>query len=256
MTTPLQRLQARKSEFKKKQESFNRPKPNWFKVAPGKSVRIQFLQELDKASPGYNGSYGTSPVDPDYDIGLFYHAVERQAHGEKGFLSRALDTMESEGRDFAQEMLEKNPHEKGWRRQENFYISVAVDRGDDKPVVEILSKNAHNEFVDEIVDFFYEDPDNQRLTGRTFIIKKGGQKNSPLTIREDTKTDMDVSGLVPYDLARDAVRRVSYDDQREYYMKNYTPEAPEDDTFGVRDSKEKAVFASSNTNDNDEDDWS
>lgn len=253
MTSPLQRLQARKSEYKKRQENFNRPKPTWFKVEPGKSVRLQFLQELEDTSPGFNGSYGTSPIDENYNIGLFFHAVERQAHGPNGFLSRALDTMESEGRDFAQEMYEKNPHEKGWKRQENFYITVAVDRGGVKPSVEILSKNAFSDLVDDIVAFYYEDSENQRLTGRTFIIKKGGQKNSPLTIREDTKTTMDVSGLVPYDLARDAVRRVSYEDQREYYMKNYDADEAEDNTFDV---KETVRVGSSNVDDNDEDDWS
>jgi hypothetical protein len=245
----LAKLKAKKEAFNKRQEQFNRPKPNWFKINPSETLNIQFLQELDETSSGFNGSYGVSPADEKYNIGLFYMATEHEAPGDKGFLSRAVDTMETEGRDFAQEMFEKTG-EKEWRARDNFYISVAVDRGGPKPVVEILSRNANNPLVDEIVDFFYEDEDNPHLTGRTFKIKKGNMKNSPFTIREDHKTTMDVSGLVPYDLARDAVRRVSYEEQKEYYLRNYTPTVKDDSADEAQTS-----FESPNVEPDPETDW-
>jgi len=239
-TNPLLKLKARKDEYKRRQEDFNRPKPNWFKLKPGESVYIQFLQELEPDSPGFNGSYGVSPVDENYNIGTFYYAVEHEAPGPNGFLSRALDTMETEGRDFAQEMFEKTG-EIGWKKRENFYITVAAQRDPNgKPVVEILSRNIHNDLVDAITDYYYEDPDNQRITGRTFKIKKGGQKNSPLTISEAPKVEMDVSGLVPYDLARDAVRRISYENQKEYYLKNYKPEDGSDSNDEAQNTTSRA----------------
>lgn len=249
MTSALTKLKAKKTEYKRRQEDFNRPKPNWFKVPEGTAVTVQFLQELSEDSPRFNSSYGVSPADPSYNIGVFYTAIEHEAHGPKGYLSRALDTMETEGRDFAQEMYEKTG-EKGWRRQENFYISVAVDRGKG-PQVEILSKGVNSDFVDELVSMYEDDPDNPGITGRTFQIKKGSSKTSPWTIRE-VKTEMDVSDLVPYDLARDAVRRVSYDSQREYYMKNYKPDEPENDDFG---SEEKPREKSFNSDDASTSDW-
>ena len=230
MVNSLAKLKAKKNEFKRKQEDFNRPKPEWFKIAPGEKLTVQFLQELSEESPRFNSSYGVSPVDENYNIGIFYMAQEHEAHGPKGFLSRALDTMDTEGRDFAQEMYEKTG-ESGWRKRENFYITVAVDRGDKKPSVEILSRGINNDFVDELVAMYKDDPDNPGITGRTFIIKKGSTKNSPWTITEAPKIEMDVSGLVPYDLARDAVRRISYENQREYYLKNYVPDSSDSDAF-------------------------
>lgn len=243
----LAKLKARKEEFKRRQEDFNRPKPKWFKINPGQKLNVQFLQELEEDSPGFNGDYGKSPIDPDYNIGTFYYAVEHEAHGPNGFLSRALDTMESEGKDFAQEMFEKTG-ESGWRKRENFYITVAVDRGEDKPSVEILSRNINNDLVDEITSYYYDDPDNKRITGRTFQIKKGNQKNSPLQIREVPNAEMDTAGLVPYDLARDAVRRVSYENQREFYMKNYVPDDESAD-------EAQTSFSKSSVDDSSDTDW-
>lgn len=245
-TNSLAKLKAKKNEYKRKQEDFNRPKPKWFKINPGEKLNVQFLQELSEDSPRFNGSYGTSPADEDYNIGVFYTAVEHEAHGPNGFLSRALDTMETEGKDFAQEMYEKTG-ESGWRRKENFYITVAVDRGNGKPEVEILSRGVNNDFVDELVSMYEDDPDSPGITGRTFQIKKGSTKNSPWSIREMPNIELDVSSLVPYDLARDAVRRVSYENQREYYLKNYKPDSESD-------LADEAQTASTRPED-DEPDW-
>lgn len=223
----LAKLKAKKNDFKRKQEDFNRPKPNWFKINPGERLRVRFLQELSEDSPNFNPSYGTSPIDPDYNIGVFYTAIEHEAHGPQGFLARALDTMESEGRDYAQEMYEKTG-ESGWRRRENFYITVAVDRGKAEPSVEILSRGINNDFVDELVAFYDEDEDNPSITNKVFEIKKGSTKNSPWTIRT-VSGELDVTGLQPYDLARDAVRRVSYENQKDYYDKYYVADSAPDD---------------------------
>lgn len=250
-TNSLAKLKAKKNDFKRKQEDFNRPKPNWFKINPGERLRVRFLQELSEDSPNFNPNYGTSPLDPDYNIGLFYTALEHEAHGPKGFLARAVDTMESEGRDFAQEMYEKTG-EAGWRRRENFYITVAVDRGKGEPSVEILSRGINNDFVDELVAFYDEDEDNPTITNRTFEIKKGSTKNSPWTIKE-VNNELDVTGLQPYDLARDAVRRVRYEDQKDYYWKYYEPEnASSDDD----DADEPNTSGPRNTRPQDEEpDW-
>lgn len=230
MTNSLAKLKAKHERAARLQEDFDRPKPKWFKIQKNERLNVRFLQELSEDSPKFDGALGTSPADPEYNIGLYYNVFEHQAHGPKGFMSRALDTMETEGRDFAQEMYEKNPQEDGWRRRDNFYITVAVDRGESEPSVEILSRGANNDFVKELVEMYDDpaDPDNPGITGRTFQIRKGSKLNSPWTIVEQPHVEIDTTGLVPYDLARDAVRRVSYEDQREFYMKNYEPDAPDE----------------------------
>lgn len=223
MGNALANLKAKQERAARQQEDFDRPKPNWFKIRPNEKLKVVFLQELSDESPKFDGSYGTSPADPDYNIGLFYNVFERTAHGDRGFMSRALDTMETEGRDFAQEMLEKNPSETGWRRKDNFYITVAVQRGNALSV-EILSRPANNDFVRDLVAEYDADEDNPGITGRVFEIKKGSKMNSPWVFKELPNEHIDTTGLVPYDLARDAVRRVSYADQREFYLKNYSPD--------------------------------
>lgn len=241
MSNPLADLKAKKEAFKKRQEEFDRPKAEWFKIKPGETLKVQFLQELSKEAENFNGSYGNSPVvlphhDPDneedrYNIGLFLSVLEHTTHGPTGFLSRALDTMQSEGRDYAEEMYRANNDEDGWKKKENFYITVAVDRGKKEPSVEILSRGIHSEFVDDLVELD-SDSDGVGITGRTFLIKKGNTKSSPWRIKE-VKDDMDVSGLVPYDLARDAVRHVPYAQQKDFYAQNYvaiaTNSAADDD---------------------------
>jgi hypothetical protein len=261
----LAKLKAKKEAFKKQQEEFDRPKADWFSIKPNQTLKVQFLQELSKNAENYNGSYGKSPVilpqhNPDsedederaYDIGLFLAVSEHTAHGADGFKSRALDTIESEGKDYAEEMYRRNKEETGWKKKENLYITVAVDRGKREPSVEILSRGIHSEFVDDLMDMDSE----EGITGRTFAIKKGSSKSSPWRIKELVGEEMDVDGLVPYDLARDAVRHVPYDEQKEFYGRNYTPEnsTPKDadddeDDFFDNDS------VLNGSSDDDDPDW-
>lgn len=213
LTSDLASLTSKKQAFKERQADFDRPKATWFKVKPNETLRVQFLQELSKEAENYREDFGT-----------FLAAVEHTAHGDTGYLSRALDTMETEGRDFAEEMYRKNPEEKGWRKQENFYITVAVDRGQAKPSVEILSRGIHSEFVDDLVEA-YNDSDGVGITGKVFKISKGSSKSASWRIKETKDDPLDVAGLVPYDLERDAVRHVPYEQQKEFYFRNYTPES-------------------------------
>lgn len=216
LVTGLAGLKSRKERFEKEQEERNRPKANWFKINSGETLTVRFLQEMDESSPNYNPAFGK-----------FLGAIEHQAHGPKGYLSRALDTTETdpEGRDFAEEMYKKTK-ESGWRKKENFYINVAVVR-DGKPTVEILSRNMHSDFVDDLVEL-YEDND-ETITDRSYTITRRGQGAKTTWKIKEAKEDINIDGLQPWNLEEYAVRKVAYDDQKEFYMRNYQADEPEED---------------------------
>lgn len=216
LITDLAGLKSRKEDYDQRQAERDRPKANWFKINSNETLTIRFLQELSPEANNYNPSFGT-----------FLGAVEHQAPGKTGYLSRALDTMESEGRDWAQEQHLKNPTE-GWRARENFYINVAVKRGN-QTQVEILSRNMHSQFIGDLVEE-YELSNGEGITGKTYTItRKGSGPQTTWRLREASE-QLSIDGLQPWDLKEYAVRSVSYDKQREFYMRNYTPENTQDDS--------------------------
>lgn len=227
----LAELRRKREDFAKRQELADLPSAEWFSIKQGEKLRIQFLQDMSTESEHYNPAWGKSPavlpgMDPDdeddrYDIGLFLMAKEHTAHGAKG-KGRALDTMKSEGRDFAQEMYERNPHEKGWKAKDNFYVTVAVDRGQAKPSVEILTRGVFSEFVEDLMEYFEE---HGTIMGSVFVVKKGREQTSPWRIQPGNG-ELDVEGLKPFDLARQAVKHIPYEQQKTWYEKHYVPEAP------------------------------
>ena len=217
--TGLAALRGKREDRAQAQENRDRPKATWFTINGGESLTVRFLQELDESSPNYNPKFG-----------VYLGLVERYAHGRNGFLSRALDTTEldPEGRDFAEEMLKKSKgKELGWKRRENFYINVAVDRGDAKPSVEILSRNLYSSFVEDLSD--ENDEHDNSITNATYTIKRTGTgKDTAWKLRE-SKEELDIEGLEPWDLKTHAVRHIPYEKQREWYLKNYTPAVTEDE---------------------------
>lgn len=193
----------------------DKPKPqkdDWFKPVPNQPVTVKFLQELSKSSKNYNEAYGT-----------FLGAVEHQAPGKQGYLSRGLDTMELEGRDWAQEQHLKNPTE-GWRAKENFYINVAVfDERTGQASAKIMSRNIHNEFVTDLVEI-YEANGGSITEGVYTITRRGSGTQTSWRIKPAPESaDFSTDSLIPWDLKAHAVRHVPYEKQREFYMRNYIP---------------------------------
>jgi hypothetical protein len=72
------------------------PKVRWVKLADGQSVKIRFVEELDQDSANYN---------PDRGLAI----VVKEHTNPKDYKRKALDTMETEGRDWAEEMHRKDP---------------------------------------------------------------------------------------------------------------------------------------------------
>lgn len=237
MINGLAGLKNRISEREEAIADANRPKASWFKIREGEKVVVKFLQELDENAPKYNPAFGT-----------FLGAVEHQAPGPKGYLSRALDTRESEGKDFAQELyMSDRERYKDLRPRENFYINVAVQT-ENGVEAQILTRSLHSPFVQDLIELYEEDlPDG--ITGVPIQIARRGTGASTVwkvkvMSQED---DFDVSGVEPWDLKKNAVRDIPYEKQQEYYQRNSDiqlggpaqsssggfnePQTPEEDSF-------------------------
>lgn len=214
LITDLKTLKAKREAKEAQAELRNRPKAKWFTLAPKQTKTVQFLNELSKEADNYNEAHGT-----------FLGALVHQAHGKDGFRSKALDTMEEEGRDYAQEMYEKyrDRGEDGWRPQEKFYINVAVKLPDGSVEAQILERNLYSMFVEDLTEI-YDDSEGVGITGRTFTITRRGEGNQTVWKIKESSEELDISGVEPWVLTEYAVRKVPYAQQKEFYGRNYTPE--------------------------------
>jgi len=81
----------------------NKPKVRWLKLADGQAVKIRFIEELDEDSANYNAERGLA-------------LVVKEHSNPKDYRRKAIDTMDDEGRDFAEEMYRKDPKANaGWK---------------------------------------------------------------------------------------------------------------------------------------------
>ena len=103
----------------------NSPRVRWLKLADGQSVKIRFIEELDEDSANYSEDRGLA-------------LVVKEHTNPKDYKRKAVDTMDTEGRDWAEEMHRKDP-KAGWRARLRFYCNVLVDDGIDAPYVAIWS---------------------------------------------------------------------------------------------------------------------
>jgi hypothetical protein len=103
------------------------PKIRWLKVQDGQSLRIRFIEELDEDSANYSEKRGLA-------------LVVKEHTNPNDWTRRAVDTIEEEGRDFAEEMFKKDMKANaGWRGKLRFYCNVLVDDGMEEPYVAIWS---------------------------------------------------------------------------------------------------------------------
>lgn len=218
----------------------DRPKAEWFKIKEGESLTVRFLQELDPSAENYNPEFGTF-------LGAVEHTVPRDIDPQ-GFMKRALDTMESEGRDLAQELHQKD-RKAGWGAQQNFYINVAVDTPEG-PKVQIFSRKLNSNFVKDLVEIF---EDEGGITTQTYVIsRRGSGPQTELRIKPaKAGMEFDVSGLEPWNLEEYAVRHIPYDEQEEFYFRGVDP-AVRDRVMGRVTA---ATVSSETSSDDDEDEY-
>jgi hypothetical protein len=180
-------------------------KGRWLKIEDGESVKIRFLQELDADSPTYNDK-----------LGCGFIALEHT--NPKDYRRKALDTMDSEGRDWANEQHRKDP-KAGWKARTRLYINVLVDDGKEEPYVAILSQGTSGKTITPtLIEYAGE---IGSITNLMWRIKRNGSKtDTSYTIIPLSKDEspFDFSGLELFDLEKTAVRHVPYSEQEAFYM--------------------------------------
>lgn len=207
--TGLAGLRAKQQEQAEKEAARNRPKAEYFswkensKATNPDAILVQFLQELDPSANGY-----------DEEKGLAVAAVEHEAPGPKGYLARALCTIDSEGQCYACER-KKADYQEGWKTKTNLYINALVDyngKGDPKPVV--ISRNFNQSFAQQLMDVAVEDGS---ITDTVFKITRHGSGTQTVWVLSATKQTLWNTDVEVHDLKETVLRDISYDKQPEYF---------------------------------------
>ena len=179
-------------------------KARWLKIEDGESVKIRFLQELDPDSPTYND-----------ELGCGFIALEHT--NPKDYRRKALDTMETEGRDWANEQHRKDP-KAGWNAKTRLYINVLVDDGKEEPYVAILSQGTSGKTITPtLIEYAGE---IGSITNLMWRVKRNGlKKDTSYTIIPLAKDEasFDFSSLELFDLEKTAVRHVPYAEQEGFF---------------------------------------
>jgi hypothetical protein len=179
-------------------------KIRWVKLADGQSAKVRFMEELDEDSANYSPSRGLS-------------IVVKEHTNPKDFKRKALDTMDSEGRDWAEEMHRKDP-KAGWRARLRFYCNVIVDDGTEPPYVAVWSQGISKQSAFNMLREYALDTGS--ISNIEWKLKRNGQGTETnytlLPSKPDTEP-FDWTGFEPFNLDK-VVRHVPYAEQEAFYL--------------------------------------
>ena len=185
------------------------PKMRWLKLADGQSVKIRFIEELDEDSAHYNADRGLA-------------LVVKEHVNPKDYKRRAVDTMDTEGRDWAEEMHRKDP-KAGWKARLRFYCNVLVDDGLEEPYVAIWSMGISKQSsFNTIREYALE---TGSISNIQWKLKRNGQGTETSYTMIPSAPDQepfDWSKVQKYPLEK-AIRNVPYAEQEAFYLGFDTP---------------------------------
>ena len=180
------------------------PKVRWVKLADGQSVKIRFVEELDQDSANYS---------PDRGLAV----VVKEHTNPKDYKRKALDTMESEGRDWAEEMHRKDP-KAGWRARLRFYCNVIIDDGIEEPYVAVWSQGISKQSAfDTIREYALETGSISNLVWKLKRNGQGIETNYTLIPTTPDSEPFDWKKYEPFNLDK-VVRHVPYAEQENFYL--------------------------------------
>jgi hypothetical protein len=186
-------------------------KVRWLKLADGQSVKIRFIEELDEDSSNYNDKRGLA-------------LVVKEHTNPKDYKRRALDTMESEGRDWAEEMHRKDP-KAGWRARLRFYCNVLVEDGIEEPYVAVWAMGVSKQSAfNTIREYALETGSISNLTWKLKRNGQGTETSYTLIPGAPDKEPFDWSKVEPIPLEK-ALNKVPYAEQEAFYLGFDTPSA-------------------------------
>lgn len=204
------------AEQERRKEAAQAAKATWFKLAPGESANVVFLQELDESAPGYRS-----------DRGLGFLAVEHT--NPEDWHKRALCTAGDGEPCFGCEMNQRgwesnNGKDKddptrykgGWKARRKLYVNVLVMKAGEEPFVAILSQGDSAKMITgSLLEVAVEDGS---ITNQVFKIGRKGEgfDTSYSLLPRPKETVPDTNEYDVYDLSK-AVRSVEYEDQPSHY---------------------------------------
>ena len=180
------------------------PKIKWLKLDDGQSVQIRFVAELDADSPGYDEKRGLA-------------IVVKEHTNPKDYKRKAVDTMDTEGRDWAEEMHRKDP-KAGWGGRLRFYTSVLVDDAINPPYIAIwsmgVSKSATFNTIREYAS------ESGSLSNITWKLKRNGKGTETTYTLIPMKQDTESFDWSKYEFPNieNALRKVPYAEQEAFYL--------------------------------------
>ena len=182
----------------------NTAKVRWLKLADGQGATIRFIEELDEDSASYS---------PDRGLAL----VVKEHTNPKDYKRKAVDTMDTEGRDWAEEMHRKDP-KAGWRGRLRFYCNVLVDDGTEPPYVAIWSMGVSKQSAFNIIREFAIETGS--ISNTKWKVKRNGQgtETSYSLYPQGPDTEpFDWSGVKPFPL-ESALNKIPYAEQEAFYL--------------------------------------
>ena len=184
-------------------------KVRWLKLADGQAVKLRFIEELDDESANYNAERGLA-------------LVVKEHTNPKDYKRRALDTMETEGRDWAEEMHRKDP-KAGWRGRLRFYCNVLVDDGIEEPYVAIWAMGISKQSAfNTIREYALETGSISNLTWKLKRNGQGTETSYTLIPGGPDKEPFDWSKATPFPLEK-ALNKIPYAEQEAFYLGFDTP---------------------------------
>lgn len=189
----------------------DKPRVRWLKLTDGQAVKIRFIEELDEDSPNYSSGRGLS-------------LVVKEHTNPKDYRRKAVDTMESEGRDWAEEMHRKDP-KAGWRGRLRFYCNVLVDDGIEEPYVAIWSMGVSKQSAfNTIREYALETGSISNLQWKVKRSGSGTETSYTLIPSAPDSEPFNWGTVEPFDIDL-ALNNVPYAEQEAYYLGFDTPSA-------------------------------
>jgi hypothetical protein len=184
-------------------------KVRWFKIADGQAVKIRFIEELDEDSANYSEARGLALVVSEHT-------------NPKDYKRKAVDTMESEGRDWAEEMHRKDM-KAGWRARLRFYCNVLVDDGIEAPYVAIWNMGVSKQSAfNTIREYALETGSISNLNWKVKRNGQGTETSYTLIPSTPDSAPFDWAEIEPYPLEK-ALNKVPYAEQEAFYLGFDTP---------------------------------
>ena len=182
----------------------NSPRVRWLKLADGQSVKIRFIEELDEDSANYSEDRGLA-------------LVVKEHTNPKDYRRKAVDTMDTEGRDWAEEMHRKDP-KAGWRARLRFYCNVLVDDGIDAPYVAIWSMGVSKQSsFNTIREYALETGSISNVLWKLKRNGQGTETSYTLIPSAPDSEPFDWTDVKPFPLEM-ALNQIPYAEQEAFYL--------------------------------------